>query len=374
MNKTEYLKLTDLKKLPNNPRVIKDKEFNTLVKSIKDNPDYFEARPIICSDRTGELIILAGNQRYEAAKKLNLKSVPVYVIKGLTEERENEIIIRDNISNGKWDFDELANSWDTEKLIEWGMDLPEEWGKVEPEATEDGYEIPDTIETDIVVGDLFEIGQHRLLCGDSTDSDAVAKLMNGEKADMVTDPPYGIGIDGQKESICKNPKHNRKKHEFRGWDNERPQKETFDFLLSITNDSVIWGGNYFADLLPASRGWLYWNKGQDGLTMSDGELAWTSLNKPLRHTVVNRAELQGSVHPTQKPVSVITFSIKYLQSKESTIFDPFGGSGTTMVSCHQLNRKARLMELDPKYCQVIIDRMRKLDPSLAIKRNGELMA
>ena len=188
-NQTKHIKLSELTKLPNNPRTIKDASFKSLVASIQANPDYFEARPIICSNRTGELIILAGNQRYEAAKTLKLKEVPVYIIEGLTEEREREITIRDNVSNGDWNFDILANEWDAGLLAEWGVELPSDFG-VKLNAVEDDYEIPDEIKTDIVLGDLFEIGSHRLLCGDSTDSDQVAKLMGGALFDMVfTDPP-----------------------------------------------------------------------------------------------------------------------------------------------------------------------------------------
>jgi len=195
--------------------------------------------------------------------------------------------------------------------------------------------------------------------------------MNGEKADLLlTDPPYGIGIDGQKESKAKNPKHNRKAHEFRDWDNERPDQSTFDFLLLQADKAIIWGGNYFADLLHASRGWIYWSKGQDGLTMSDGELAWTTENKPLRCITVNRAALQGSVHPTQKPIKVIDFCIEYA-GKSNLIIDPYLGSGSTMVAAHQLKRRCFGLELEPKYCAVIIDRMAKLDPSLKITRNGK---
>lgn len=122
-----YRKLTEIKELPNNPRLIKDKQFETLCTSIKDNPEYFEARPIILSNRTGELIIIAGNQRYRAAKHLKLKQVPTYLLENLTEEKEREIIIRDNVSNGEWDYDILANSFETDDLIEWGLDLPV-WG------------------------------------------------------------------------------------------------------------------------------------------------------------------------------------------------------------------------------------------------------
>lgn len=123
----QYRKLTEIKKLEGNPRIIRDKQFKTLCQSIKDNPDYFEARPCILSNRTGELVIIAGNQRYEAAKFLKMKEVPTFLIEGMTEAREKEIIIRDNISNGEFDMDCLANNWADEPLTDWGVDLPEDW-------------------------------------------------------------------------------------------------------------------------------------------------------------------------------------------------------------------------------------------------------
>ena len=247
---------------------------------------------------------------------------------------------------------------------EWGVEMP----KVEPEVEEDDFDVDSVTETDIVLGDFFEIGEHRLLCGDSTDSDAVARLMNGENPSLIlSDPPYGIGISGQKKSIAKNPKHNRKFHEDREWDEEVPN---LSLLLSFECDIILWGGNYFIDYITKSKGWICWSKGQDGqLTMSDGELAWTNIDKPLRIVTVNRANLGKTNHPTQKPIEVMNFSIKYSDSN-GLISDFFLGSGTTMVASHQLKRKCYGMELDPKYCQVIIDRMKKLDPTLIIKRNG----
>jgi hypothetical protein len=120
----DYRKLKDLNKLEGNPRIIKDDDFQKLCTSIKANPDYFEARPLILSNRTGQLVIIAGNQRYEAAKHLGLKEVPTYLIEGLTEEREREIIIRDNVNNGQWDWEQLANTWSAEELKDWGVDVP----------------------------------------------------------------------------------------------------------------------------------------------------------------------------------------------------------------------------------------------------------
>lgn len=124
MIEIKYRSVKDLKKLPNNPRIIRDDDFERLCNSIRAHPDFFEARPLILSDRTGELIIIAGNQRYEAARALRLKEVPTCLLPNLTEAREREIIIRDNISNGEWNFDIIANEWDDLPLEDWGLDVP----------------------------------------------------------------------------------------------------------------------------------------------------------------------------------------------------------------------------------------------------------
>ena len=118
-----YRPVENLKELERNPRQISKENFEILKKSIKDNPDYFEARPVILSNRTGELVVIAGNQRLKAAKALALAEVPTVLLEGLSEEREREIIIRDNVENGEWDFDVLANEWDTDQLMDWGVEL-----------------------------------------------------------------------------------------------------------------------------------------------------------------------------------------------------------------------------------------------------------
>ena len=315
--------------------------------------------------------ILAGNHRVMAAKALGWETVPVQWV-DVTPEEELRILVVDNRTTRIGQDDttkitdilaELANTpigldgtgysaGDLDALIDslTGTGEPEE-------LLTDPDEVPEVVETRCQPGDLWILGSHRLLCGDSTKVDDVERLMGGATVDaVVTDPPYGIGIDGQKESISANPKHNRKAHEFMGWDKERPSKELFELLMSFDCPTAIWGGNYFADLLPASRGWIYWSKGQDGLTMSDGELAWTNQVKPLRCVVVNRAALQGSVHPTQKPMQVMEFAIEYLETSGSNLFDPFLGSGTTLIAAEKTNRKCYGMEISPKYCDVIIQR------------------
>ena len=203
--------------------------------------------------------------------------------------------------------------------------------------------------------DIVTIGDATLYHGDCLEI-----LPTLDKVDaVVTDPPYGIGIDGQKENICRNPKHSRKYHEALGWDEFRPHPKSFIQMFSLSKDQVIWGGNYFVDRLPyCKKGWLYWDKGQNGLTMSDGELAYTSLDKPLRAIKINRSQLRtdGAVHPTQKPVRLMEWSIDQLNSPQS-ILDPFMGSGTTGVACANLQRKFIGIELERKYFDISCERI-----------------
>jgi DNA modification methylase len=286
-------------------------------------------------------------------------------------------------------------------LEAWGLDIPQFDTVEELEASEDDYEVPEGgIETDIVIGDLFEIGEHRLLCGDSTDSDAVARLMNGEKADMVyTDPPYGIDvvknskIGGDKEATFqgvvgggggatkkgKNKIVDAKVYEKIIGDNTtETAKEFYQTCISLgMKNFIIWGGNYFTDFLPVSACWVIWDKENSG-NFADVEIAWTSFDKgsKLYKWMWNGMSRKGSrelegktrVHPTQKPVGL--FGDIFNDFEFKICFDGFLGSGSTMVAAHQLKRKCYGMELEPKYCAVIIDRMRKLDSTLIIKRNG----
>ena len=190
----QTIKINEIKLNPNNPRLIKDDKFTKLVQSIKDFPEMLNIRPIVVND---DMVILGGNMRFKACKEAGLKEVPIIKASGLSTEKQREFLIKDNVSGGEWDF-ELLKEWDALELENWGLDLPTEF-ITELEAEEDEFDVPEGgIETDIVLGDLFEIGEHRLLCGDSTDSDSVAKLMDGQKADMVfTDPPYNVAFNGR---------------------------------------------------------------------------------------------------------------------------------------------------------------------------------
>ena len=172
----------------------------------------------------------------------------------------------------------------------------------------------------------------------------------------ITDPPYGIGIDGQKGSDRRNGSQMRKAHEFMGWDKATPSPELFDALLSAAKVQVIWGGNYFA--LPPARCWFVWDKAQKGLTMSDGELAYTNMDKPLRIFQLHRTHLwqEGPQHPTQKPLALMSWCIEQAGNPQS-ILDPFMGSGTTGVAAIQLGRKFIGIEREPKYFDIAVKRI-----------------
>lgn len=381
--KTELIKTN-----PKNPRVIKDDKFNKLVKSIKDFPEMLEKRPLVCfTDTDGKYVVLGGNMRLKAAKELKIKELPILLADDWTEEQKNEFLIKDNVGFGEWNWDELKIDWDLELLNEWGLDIPQ-FEINELEAEEDDYEIPEEIKTDIVLGDLFEIGEHRLLCGDSTDSDQVAKLMNGEKADMVfTDPPYGIKIVQNKKvggdkgfgnvggnNIVKAKEYS----EIIGDDTTETAKEFYHTCKSLGFENyIIWGGNYFTEFLSPSMCWIIWDKENTG-NFADVELAWTSFDKGAKlykwqwNGMIRKGDkiIEGKtrVHPTQKPVGLFNDIFKDFEFK--TCYDGFGGSGSTMVACHQVKKKCFMVEMSPDYCQVIVERMHKLDPSLVIKRNG----
>jgi site-specific DNA-methyltransferase (adenine-specific) len=403
----KLVKISEVKPNPKNPRIIKDVKFNKLVTSIKEFPDMLNKRPLIVfTDVDGKYVVLGGNMRLKACKEIGLKEIPIIVADEWTEEQKNEFLIKDNVGFGEWDWDSLANEWDAEKLDDWGLDLPVDLSVTELEAEEDDFDVPEGgIETDIVIGDLFEIGEHRLLCGDSTDSDQVAKLMNGQKADMVfTDPPYNVDFKGQELSNTTkdgieilghkgaNAKHDKIKND------SMPDDEFIEFMKEVLSNVTLFnkGAWYFSfcdlklDLLltPLKEmgfNWksiIIWKKNQATLSGKD----YKSRYEPIVYGCPENSfygerykqediwefqrTLKNDLHPTMKPIPLIENALNNSSKQGMSVLDLFLGSGSTMVASHQLKRKCYGMELDPKYCQVIIDRMKKLDPSLVIKKNG----
>lgn len=171
---------------------------------------------------------------------------------------------------------------------------------------------------------------------------------------ILTDPPYGLGIDGQKESKSKNPKHNRKGHEKKDWDSCIPDVEIFREMQRVSKNMIVWGANYFNEYLEQGhKGWIIWDKGQDGLTMSDCEIAYTNFDVPTRIVRMNRVELlkDKTIHPTQKPLKLFEWVLARYSKKGDIVLDCFSGSGTTAVACHNLGRRFICIEKDPDYAK-----------------------
>jgi site-specific DNA-methyltransferase (adenine-specific) len=372
-----YRNIAEIKANPKNPRVIKDERFKKLVQSLQEFPEMLEKRPLVCvTDVDGKLFPLGGNMRLKAANELKMKELPVVMADDWTEEQRQEFIIKDNVGFGEWNWEELQADWDVEQLTEWGLDVPG-FDEQTLEAEEDDFDVPEGgIETDIVLGDLFEIGPHRLLCGDSTDSDQVAKLLNGNKADLLfTDPPYNVGFNGRsgKFDVIKNDDLEEKdfdnfieefaqtvhtlqipiKYIWCNWKFYGTLQKHFEL-----NACIVWAKNVFG----LGKGYRH----QHEFCFFEGKLDEGINGESDLWEIKKDTNYQ---HPTQKPVELSARALNN-HKKAVNVLDLFGGSGSTLAGVHQLKRKGFIMELDPKYCQVIIDRMRKLDPSLIIKKNG----
>jgi DNA modification methylase len=370
----EIKKISELTPAPYNPRESTEKQESQLKQSLKK---FGVVEPIIYNKQTG--YIVGGHFRVRELQKLGYTEIECVIV-DLSEEDEKELNIRLNANTGQWDWDELANNFELEDLNDWGLEVPNM--KHELEAEDDNFEEPETIETDIVVGDLFEIGEHRLLCGDSTDSDAIAKLMNGEKADMVfTDPPYGNGSSG---------KYGRGQLGVRTILNDENFNVVNDFFNLRVCDVYVFFLQWrtFKEALQTLENndlqlktIAVWDKKNAGLNgaggMSEqweaiivaGNVQYSRFGGNVFSVSRENKKRIDSPHPHQKPIELLNDVLEYFQ-KYNLLLDPFLGSGSTMVASHQLKRKCYGMELDPKYCQVIIDRMKKLDPTIKIKKNG----
>jgi len=358
------IEISSLKLNDNNPRFIKDARFNQLKQSIEQFPKMMNLRPIVVD---GNGVVLGGNMRLRALMDLGYKSIPGEWVKKaseLTEEEKRRFVIADNTGFGEWDWEILAKDWDEVELKEWGLELPDEWEQEEPEAQEDGYEVPDEIEVDVKEGDLIEIGRHRLLCGDSTQNICAEKLINGATIDLVlTDPPYEIDFN-----YFLTKQHVSNAHIF-VFNNDRAivrqlQKSPFSFkkfFIFHHGGTAIpqEGGNEaFLDHIlisheVAGKPAVRFNKG-DGL-----------------RTVINGEYRRADEHKHQKPHKLLSAIVKAYSQENSIVLDWFAGGGMLFLVCEQLNRTCYGMEIDPKYCQVIINRMHKSFPELEIKINGE---
>jgi site-specific DNA-methyltransferase (adenine-specific) len=179
----------------------------------------------------------------------------------------------------------------------------------------------------------------------------VMKTFKDKQFDLaIVDPPYGIGIDGQKEDV-KQGRQIRKAHDFKGWDNAIPSEEYFIELKRVSRNQIIWGGNYFTKFLPPTKAWIFWYKGQQGLTMSDGEMAWTSLKTVTRMVDIHRTHLwqEKPDHPTQKPVKLYKWLLQNYAKEGDDILDTHSGSLSIGIACHDMKFDLTAIELDKGY-------------------------
>lgn len=382
----EYRKLAELKELDGNPRTIKKEQFERLKKSLQDNQDYFEARPLILSNRTGELVILAGNQRFKAAKAIGMTEVPTVLIEGLTEEREREIIIRDNVENGEWDWDALADEWDADVLDSWGVDLPMSL-RPKIEIEEDEAPEPEK-ETTTKLGDIFILGGHKVMCGDSTSLEDMQKLTGGGALiDMwLTDPPYNIAYEGKTKEHLKIENDSMSDEAFYNF-----LRDAFTVASTVMKSGAafyIWhadseGFNFRAACKATGlevRECLIWNKNSMVMGRQDyqwkhepclygwkeGSHRWFSDRKQTTVIDFDRPTMNKE-HPTMKPIGLMAYLIQNSTQEGDFVLDSFGGSGSTLIACEQTGRKCMTMELDPRYVDVIVKRWENLTGNKAIK-------
>jgi len=381
----EKKKIADLIPAPYNPRQSTAKQEKHLKESLEK---FGLVEPIIFNKQTG--YIVGGHFRVRELKKLGITEIECVIV-DLNEADEKELNIRLNANTGSWDWDTLANDWDVVDLEAWGLDIPQ-FDNVpeELDASEDDYEVPEGgIETDIVIGDLIEIGEHRLICGNCIHAESVNKLMDGKFADtIITDPPYSSG--GFQESGKTTESIGTRSGESIALDNLSttgykalvrefiPLHAKVDSVYIFT-DWKMWQHTLESVEMTGFRvrNMIVWDKMQMGMGMPwrnqhelicYGKRTAGKINSGKYGNVLQSKRTGNEFHPTQKPVDIIDPLIKNTDCK--IIFEPFAGSGTTMIAAHQNNKICYATELSPNFCAVIIDRMRKLDSSLIIKRNG----
>jgi len=342
----ETVKIDELDLDPRNARKHDAKN----LKAIADSLEQFgQRKPIVVWGRT----VVAGNGTMVAARSLGWTEISIVrVPDDWGSDQVKAYALADNRSAelAAWDEQVLASQllelqeaeFDIELL---GFELPVDELQ---EVVED--EISEQVEPKSKLGDIWKLGRHRLLCGDSTDTANRLRLFDGATIDaVVTDPPYGINADKQKLGTGKQSFH-------RGsWDGFIPD---LAFLLKLAPTQIIWGGNYFTDLLPANNDWLCWDKKNPNLSFSEFELAWTNLGKQTR-LLSHHWSGEHKQHPTMKPSAVMDWCLNFLP-QGSTVFDAFAGSGSTLLAAERTNRTCYAVELDPKYVDVIIARWEKL--------------
>ena len=372
--KIEKRNIEELRGYDKNPRKFTEKGLKDLKKSLQKCGD---ANIItINADNT----VLGGHARLTVMKQLGYKEVDVKVPNRLLNEQEvKEVVIRLNANTaGEWDLDKLQADFELNDLEEWGLDV--EFPELDEQEVKE-VEVPENVETRCKAGDIWKLGEHRRMCGDSTKVEHIQKLMDGEKADLlITDPPYNVAYEGKTKDKLTIQNDSLDDANFREF-----LKDAFFAADSVMKPGAvfyIWhadseGYNFRGacrDVEWKVRQCLIWNKNAQVMGRQDyhwkhepclygwkegASHLWASDRKQTTVLDFDRPNRNGE-HPTMKPVALFDYQIKNNTKGSDIVLDSFGGSGTTLIACEQNKRVARIMELDPHYCDVIIQRWENL--------------
>lgn len=414
------ISVAELKEYERNPRH-NDAAVDAVAESIKN----FGFKVPIVIDRDN--VIVAGHTRLKAARKLGLETVPCIIADDLTPEQVKAFRLADNKTAelAEWDFDmleqELAELAESFEMSDFGFEGAAA-GEDEKGVTEDDVpEVDEEGEPTVQVGDIWQLGEHRLMCGDSTDAKSVKKLMDGAEADLiVTDPPYNVDYEGktiEKLTIQNDNKSSRDFYTFiyKAFENLasvtkaggvayvcHAHMESINFMASFQaagfylSQMLIWNKNsmcigrsdYQWKHEPIMYGWKqgaahYFTDSRVETTVIEDKPNVNKMSKdelkeyvkellkrePASTVIEEDKPSRSEDHPTMKPVKLIAYMIRNSSRVGEIVLDVFGGSGTTLIACEQTGRRCRMMELDPKYCDVIIKRYEALTGRAAVKIN-----
>ncbi len=410
--------------VPSNPRSIDVAKFKKLKASIQENPEMLSLREVLVYQHGAKYVLIGGNMRYRALKELGYKEAICKVIpQETTAEQLRAVAIKDNNNFGDWDFEALANLWDSDELNRWGIDLPLMDGDVkEDEAEEDNFN-PASVagKAKSKLGDIFKLGRHRLICGDSMDAQALQILMGDQKADLLlTDPPYNVDYSSKNEALNAADKGNRVQKDIandsmdaqafkeflckafanantylkpggafyiwhagtEGLNFKLAVKETGwelkQILIWVKNNIVLGRQDYQWKHEPCLYGWKpgashYFVARRDLTTlMEDEALDLNALTKQELKDLLSKVlslpttdihedkPMRSAEHPTMKPLKLLGRQIKNSTRPGEVVLDLFGGSGSTMMAAEQLGRSCYMVELDPCYIDVICKRYEEL--------------
>ena len=404
--------ISKLKLNDKNPRKIDKDQFEKLCRNIEGDPEYFNMRPCLVNETSEGRIVYAGNQRLRAAKKLGMKEVPCIITNDVPEDLLKKRVVLDNITHGEHDFEMLSSLYDPIELLELGMkehelhlDAAE---LIEGEAEEEGEILEPGKDEDAQtkLGDVYELNNHRIVCGDSTLPEYVEKCLNGaEPILMVTDPPYGVNYDASWRTI-QDGRNGRNVKSFGKVANDDRSDWSLAYYQFPGSVAYVWHSALYADIVLTSLKdcdfqiiyQIIWVK-QSAFGRGDyhwyHEPCWCAVKKGHAHNwqgsrkertvwdIQSRAALGNTVemeestgHSTQKPIECMAKPIRNNTAKGEGVYDPFLGSGTTLIAAEQLSRICYGIELSPAYCDIIVNRwknyMEKNGREYTIKRNGEI--